>query len=293
MPKFPKPFFRTARRAWYVQLGGKQISLGCDQDAAFRRYHELMSRPRPQPQRVAGDDVLRVLDAFLGWCQTNKARRTYDWYRQYLQSFARTIPRGLTTAELKPFHVQQWLDGKPGWKTGKRGAVIAVVRAFNWAVRMGHLNAHALKSMEKPRAGRRDCLISDEQFAAVLSAVRDADFRELLTVCWETGCRPQEAVSVEAAHVDGNEGVWVFPVEASKGKTHQRIVYLTEAALAITRRRMAASPVGPLFRNTNGRPWSASALNCRFARLRLALGRRKIEELGRHAWLSSGRAASV
>jgi integrase len=162
----------------------------------------------------------------------------------------------LTTAELKPFHVQQWLDGKPGWKTGKRGAVIAVVRAFNWAVRMGHINAHALKSMEKPRAGRRDCLISDEQFAEILSVVRDADFRELLTVCWETGCRPQEAVSVEAAHVDGNEGCWVFPVEASKGKTHQRIVYLTEAALAITRRRMAASPVGPLFRNTNGRPWS-------------------------------------
>jgi hypothetical protein len=72
MPKFPKPFFRTARRAWYVQLGGKQISLGCDQDAAFRRYHKLMSRPRPQPQRVAGDDVLRVLDAFLGGARRTK-----------------------------------------------------------------------------------------------------------------------------------------------------------------------------------------------------------------------------
>ena len=32
--------------------------------------------------------------------------------------------------------------------------------------------------------------------------------------------------------------------------------------------------------NTDGLPWSPSALNCRFARLRLALGRRKLDELG-------------
>ena len=30
MPKFPKPFFRTARNAWYVQVAGKQIPLGPD-----------------------------------------------------------------------------------------------------------------------------------------------------------------------------------------------------------------------------------------------------------------------
>ncbi len=27
MPRFPKPFFRTARRAWLVQVAGKQINL--------------------------------------------------------------------------------------------------------------------------------------------------------------------------------------------------------------------------------------------------------------------------
>ena len=43
---------------------------------------------------------------------------------------------------------------------------------------------------------------------------------------------------------------------------------------------MAARPCGPLFVNTDGLPWSPSALNCRFARLRLALGRGKLDELG-------------
>jgi integrase len=195
-------------------------------------------------------------------------------------SFARTIPQGLTTARLKPFHVQQWLDANPGWKTGKRGAVIAVQRAFNWAVRMGLIDTNPIRSLEKPKAGRREHVITPDQFGTILSLVKDAEFRVLLTVCWETGCRPQEAISVEAVHVDVEGGCWVFPVDESKGKEHQRIVYLTDTAVTITRRLMAAHPHGPLFLNTDGLPWPASALNCRFARLRLTLGRKKLDELG-------------
>ncbi len=280
MPKFPKPFFRTARRAWFVQVAGKQINLGPDRDAAFRRYHELMGRPKPVAAPVTADTVLSVLDAFLDWCQKHKAGRTYDWYRDYLESFAKTIPPSLTTAQLKPYHVQQWLDANPGWKTGKRGAVIAVQRAFNWAVRIGLIEANPVRSIEKPKAGRREHVITADQFTTILSLVGDTEFQNLLTTCWETGCRPQEVLSVEARHVDVINACWEFPVNESKGKKHQRIVYLSDAALAITQHLMAAHPEGPLFRNTGGLPWTASSLNCRFARLRLTLGRKKLREQG-------------
>jgi integrase/recombinase XerC len=169
MPKFPRPFFRTARGAWFVQVAGKQINLGPDRDAAFLRYHELMGRPRTDTQLATANSVLGVLDTFLGWCQNHKASRTYDWYRDYLESFARTIPQGLTTSRLKPFHVQQWLDANPGWKTGKRGAVIAVQRAFNWAVRMGLIDANPIRFLEKPKAGRREHVITADQFGKILS----------------------------------------------------------------------------------------------------------------------------
>jgi len=175
MPKYPKPFFRTARGAWFVQVAGKQINLGPDREAAFRRYHEVMGRPKADTQRVTADAVLGVLDAFLDWCQNHKAGRTYDWYRDYLESFARTIPQGMTTARLKPFHVQQWLDANPGWKTGKRGAVIAVQRAFNWAVRMGLIDTNPIRSLEKPKAGRREHVITPDQFGTILSLVKDAE----------------------------------------------------------------------------------------------------------------------
>ena len=54
MPHFPKPFFRPSRGLWYVQIRGKQINLGPDQDAAFQRYHDLMRQPKPAAAARAG-----------------------------------------------------------------------------------------------------------------------------------------------------------------------------------------------------------------------------------------------
>ena len=45
MPHFPKPFFRTGRGVWYVEIDRRQINLGPDRDEAFRHYHELMAHP--------------------------------------------------------------------------------------------------------------------------------------------------------------------------------------------------------------------------------------------------------
>lgn len=182
-------------------------------------------------------------------------------------------------AELKPFHVQRWLDANSGWRTGKRGAVIVVQCAFNWAARMGLIDANPVRSIEKPKAERRERVIILAGFAAMLARVKDDEFRDLLATCWETGCRPQEALAVAARHVDLAIGCWTFPVDESKCKTHQRTVYLSDAALEITRRRVAAWPEGPIFRNTDGLPWTPFALNCRFGRLQIALGLKKLSEL--------------
>lgn len=281
MPHYPKPFYRSKRGLWYVQIAGRQINLGPDRDGAFQAYHELMARP-PEAAKSSppGDSVASILDAYLDWCQKHRATRTYDWYRDYLQSFAESIPLDLTVARLKPIHVQQWVDSKPGWKRGKRGAITAVQRAFNWAAKMGLIDSSPVRHIEKPQAGRRDVVITPEEYAWILDQVKDEEFRDLLVVCWETGCRPQEIVAVEARHVDVDGGRWVFPPDEAKGKKTHRAVYLTDQALEITQRLMARHPEGPLFRNTSGRPWHPYALNCRFGRLRLAHGRLRLRQLG-------------
>ena len=280
MPHYPKPFFRAPRGLWYVQIDGRQVNLGPERDEAFRRYHDLMARGRDRPEPPAGDAAVSILDAFLDWCQKHRAPRTYEWYREYLQSFARSIPRDLTVDRLKPIHVQQWVDAQPGWRRGKRGAIAAVQRAFNWAAKMGLIGASPVRHVEKPRAGRRDVVVTPEEYAWILGQIKDEPFRDLLIVCWETGCRPQEALAVEARHVDLPGVRWVFPPDEAKGKRAHRVVYLTDRAFEITRGLMTRNPQGPLFRNTDGRPWHPYALNCRFGRLRLAQGRQRIQQLG-------------
>src|SRR5262249_31734166 len=58
------------------------------------------------------------------------------------------------------------------------------------------------------------------------------EFRDLIDVSWETGCRPQEIWRVEKRHLDGAGKRWVFPARESNGDKKIRIVYLTDLALA-------------------------------------------------------------
>ncbi|MCA9177681.1 MAG: hypothetical protein KDB14_24605 [Planctomycetales bacterium] len=80
----------------------------------------------------------------------------------------------------------------------------------------------------------------------------DQDFKNLLMIHWKSGCRPQESLRVTAKHVDLENQRWVIPT--TLGKPDNRIVYLTDNALEITKRRMRQFPDGPIFRNTNGQP---------------------------------------
>jgi hypothetical protein len=104
MPHFPKPFFKKGRGVWYVEIERKQHNLGPDEDEAFRRYHQLMAKPRPKA--VSADSVLGIIDVFLEWCSTHTRPDTYRWYRDRLQEFAAQIDRSLTVGQLRPYQEQ-------------------------------------------------------------------------------------------------------------------------------------------------------------------------------------------
>jgi len=283
MPHFPKPFFRKDRQLWYVQIDGKQHKLGPDRDEAFRRYHELMGQP-PE-QRFTSDTVAAIVDAYLDWCQKHRSPATYKWYLDRAQAFVDFIPGGLTVNQLKPYHLQRWIDSKDTWADGnKRNACRAIQRAMRWAEQQGYIDRSPIAHFEKPPAGKREKVVSQEEFDSILFHCRDREFRELLIVTWQTGARPQEVRRVEARHVDLQNARWVFPPNESKMGRHPRIVYLTETALLITRRLVLKYPNGPLFRNTSGRPWTTDAVNCRFTTLTKKLGERYCLYVLRHSW---------
>lgn len=284
--KYPKPWYRPARGVWYVTLDGKQYNLGADKDQAFEQYHRLMSTP-PE-QRLSGDTVAELLDAFLEWCRLHRRPATYSWYQDRAQQFLDFLPRGMKVGQLKPFHMQRWIDSRATWSSGgKCNACRSIQRAFNWAVRQGYIEKSPFAYFEKPPAGRRTQVVSEEEFKTLLANTRDHCFRDLLNITWETGARPQEVLRVEARHVDLPNNRWIFPSEEAKGGKQPRVIYLNVVAQEITRRLVVANPKGPIFRNTRRRPWTTMAVNCRFFYLQKKLGKRYCLYIMRHTWATN------
>jgi integrase len=270
--KFPKPFFRRAKQAWYLQLGGRQISLGKDRDEAFRRYQEIMLHERGQ---IAAPDaaltVAQVCDLFLDWSCRHNDPRTYAWYKDFLQSFCDVYGTLRAATQLKPFHLTRWLDRHDGWGDGtRRCAITAVKRAFNWAADKGLLPANPVKKVRKPPARSRDRVLKPEEKAEILEAIKDQEFKDFVFAMQETGCRPSEVARVTAADADLDEGVWVLKKHKTGKKTGQsRTVYLTPAMVELTKRLVEAYPTGPLFRGPRGgKPFTKNGIRCRFRRLR-------------------------
>jgi integrase len=276
--KHPEPFWRDARKCWFVQIGKKQHRLSPDRDEAFQLYHALMSRkpeekqPTPPPAALL---AVEVLDRFLDWVKGQQAARTYEWYQRHLQHIASAIPARLTVAELKPWHVSRVMDAHPGWSANTRnGFARAVQRAFRWAMRQGLIDGAPLAFVEKPALEARETPVTPEEFDKLMEVVKDSAFRDLLIAAWDSGARPIELRQVEVRHCDFTNGRWVFKTRESKGKKRPRVVYLSERLLEICRRRAEQHPTGPLFRNEDGRPWTKDAVNCRFHRLQGKMGRK-------------------
>ncbi|HZL38113.1 MAG TPA: site-specific integrase [Tepidisphaeraceae bacterium] len=274
MARFRKPFFRAPRGLWYVWHGGRQINLGADKDAAFAAWHELTSKALPVLSATEAIKLVAVvIDSFLDYVEQHRHPDTYRWYKDRLQLFLNAIPADLTLDQLKPFHVQKWIDAYPDLASGtKRNYCRSIQRAMAWAEEQGYVLRSPLAHFKKPRAGKKELVVTPQQYQSLLDRTADQEFKDLLTVTWETGCRPQESLRVEARHVDLAGERWVFPASESKNKRTPRIVYLTPKALEITKRLMEKHPEGMLFRNVDRKPWTTDATNCRFMRIKKQKG---------------------
>lgn len=271
--RFPKPWNRKGR-GWFVTLNGRQIKLGKRRKEAFERYQQLIAKP--QKRVIASDSLLAIIDTFLDWSQKHRAPDTYAWYRDRLERFAQTYP-DLRVVDLRPFHVQEWIDGMEVANGTKRNYGRAVKRCVRWAKQQGYVDDNPIADLQLPRGGKRELVVSEEEWATILDLVPDRSLRDLLITTWDTGCRPQESLIVEARHVDVQNQRWVFSESESKTDI-PRVVYLTDEALTITKRRILRYPTGPLFRNSRGKAWTTGAVNNAFTRIQIRLGRKLLAE---------------
>jgi integrase len=313
MARTPSPWYRAERDEWRVIYRGVDHLLGNHPPnfptprkqrkrwnvppPILERFHELIAtKPTPalpqQPveERVA---VADVFERFLDWCQKNRSPRTYEWSRNHIQSFitalkARRINAADFAAEdLRPFHVNEWVDsqkvataGHRAWGPNHcRGAIIAVQRAFSWAEKQGHIAKSPIRHIEKPPPKRREQVLTQADFDTLLANVSDESFRDVLEFCWETGCRVQEVRLLEVCHYKPERGRFELPPQQAKGKKRWRLIYLTPRATEIVNRLVPLQTEGPVFRNADGRRWDAQNFNNRFCRIQKRLGREHLGEI--------------
>jgi integrase len=282
------PWYRASKKKWYVEIGGRQKSLGRHPEGApppkkgrngwntppeiMTAYHRLMATDPAKLPTLSDVKVCQVCDLFLEYSEQHHQPATLRGYRDFLQDLSELY--GLLPArDLKPLHVTRWLDAHPGWNGSRRNAVVAVKRAFSWADAEGVLQPNPVKNVKKPPQRHRDRVLTPEERQEILRTIPDRHFRDFVFAMQETGARPGEVRKVTATHVNLDLGVWIFKEHKTAKRTGRpRIIYLTPAMVELTRQLMEKYPEGPLFRGPRSkRGFTRNGVRCRFRLLRKKL----------------------
>lgn len=216
-----------------------------------------------------GPTVREVFRTFIAAMKGEMEEETRAWYRSFLRDFGARHPN-LAAADVTEDVVRKWLSAerrRPWGRSTRRHAIANLKRSLNWAVDAKLIAANPIARMKRPSSVARERVLTPEERAYILSLFPEGDpFRDFLVAMQESGARPGEVMKVTAADVDLDAATWTV-----KGKDYNktgklRVIYLTPTLLEMTRRLMAAHPVGPLFRNADGNPWRRRAVNNRFNR---------------------------
>jgi len=163
--------------------------------------------------------------------------------------------------------------------------VKAVKIAFAWLVKHELISKSPVSRVEAPAATPSEGCLDPDQWTAAAAAAKGTAIEDVLLVLRETGCRPPEIRSVEARFVQTSR--WIFPLSLSKGKKVRRVVRMTEAAQQIVDRLMQTYSEGPIFRNSDGNPWTKNSLALAFQRLSKKVGFRITAYAIRHTFATT------
>ncbi len=234
------------------------------QELALRQHAEETGGEKVPSWATAG----HVIRAFLKHSREEHTTETADWYDHLLTPFVELYGK-LRLARLRKKHVTAWLKHKGYNPTSANRALGALKRAFNWAVEEEHIPKNPIAHVRKPKSLVRDRTITPDERRLILTAIRGPAFRLFVSALTLTGCRPGEVAKVTAADVDLGRGLWILKKHKTAKKTGKpRVVYLCPEAVELTRELAFQHPEGPLFRNSQGKPWTANAVRIRFRNLR-------------------------
>lgn len=278
--KRPQPWLWAKRKAWYVELGGKQVRLGAAEGTAknppeevMREYHRrMMSVGLLTDTEREQSTVPDVVEAFIA-SKADKAPNTIKSYLIYLKPFAAKF-EVQRIHSLKIEEVRDWVKGRTTWSPGVKHNCIDVIRVmFKWAHSKGFIEQNTMFDLPNPYPEpSRERGITSEEFDILIGATHDEKFKTVLRFLRDVGCRPGDLCKVSARHLHSELPVATLQPDEHKtgSRTHKpKFLILTPVIYSQLKELAKSNPDTPLYRNTKGKAWTPSAIEKRFKNLRI------------------------
>ena len=95
--------------------------------------------------------------------------------------FTLHVGPSLSIHKIEGMHVTLWIESEANWgPTTGNDAVSTVQRAFNWAVKRGHLQHSPVSHVEgKPRRCRRQIVFNSDEWEEIRGEVKDRALGDL------------------------------------------------------------------------------------------------------------------
>jgi integrase len=293
MPREAKPY---AERGWYVSRpSGEYIEL-CRVEEGMteaRRVLKLkLGELEVQREQLGGRlatrlTVTELLVLFLEDVQATKDEDTFRDYQRWCTEFAKaygnTPARAVTRADANDFKLAltkaTYVVGKQAPRPYKpktiNHALIALRRAFNWAVETDRLpgGRNPFARVEHLHCEGRQRVATEAEYQALLARCTDDAFRDVLVAMRFTSSRPQDIYTLTWPMVDWNANMWVLTEHKGRRTSRRpkpRVIGMNdEVVRVLDRRRARFGATGHVFLNADGRPWTKDALGLRMRRLRM------------------------
>lgn len=270
-----KPWKWKQRNRWCATIRGERVVLDADpedEQAAVTEWHRRMAAPAAVEEQVGFDITAKyLLKLHQEHVRETRSPRTAAWYEEQAKSFGAAFGH-IQADQIQPEHIARWVARHQWAPSTRRGAIGAIKAAFRWACKRKLIPADTLAEVERPRATRREKILSAEQVEAIKKFSKEDPFGILFFAVSQTGCRPGEACAVQAKHFDPIARTWTLPFKTSSVTGKLRVVYLPPLVVELCKKLAVEHPEGPLFRNARGRPWKRHGYGHRLRRMRKGLG---------------------
>lgn len=270
-----KPWKRKGRGGWWTKIGGRSMKIGDTEQEAWVTLNRLkLTRGEFDPLR-SNLTVIELTDLWLDYQKDHVKPATWDRYQQIGQDLVDHHKRVLVR-DWRPLHVDAWLkahdatEKKKGWGVNYRYLAVSVAKMIaKWGMHKGWTDTNRLAGI-RGKKGKARIPAKAEDIDKFVSHVGTTSLGVFVRFLLATGCRPGEAMTLEAPQVD-----WERSTATVDGKSGIRTVWLSGEMTDMLRKLAEKNPTGPIFRNGRMQPWTASALRSQFKRIgkRLGLGR--------------------